>query len=281
MKGSFTILLVIMTIFNSIAQRIDIHSTTSVRFTAYKPGLDSLRYNSTGFIFFTGKKYYFITNDHSVGGIKFVEDYRSRYKRFPSSDSMPTHGRIQFLDFKYNSRGSNFQFELFDKNKKPIWISFFENEENKLTRLDVAAFELKGFDREKNFTYVLSDSDFVESLSLSVSDELFVVGYPAGVPTYFPIWKRGTIASEPNLLEYGHSWFYIDASTRKGMSGSPVYFRSNYVTISSGSSVKSTLLPTQKTYLVGIYFAQDYESEVGVVIRFDKILAKLKLLDNQ
>ena len=40
-----------------------------------------------------------------------------------------------------------------------------------------------------------------------------------------PIWKRGSIASEPELPADDLPLFLVDSNTYKGMSGSPVYAR--------------------------------------------------------
>jgi len=62
-----------------------------------------------------------------------------------------------------------------------------------------------------------------------VGHPVFVVGYPAGIENagVFPIWKGGTIASEPtsSLILAGvetQDVIYVDGLTRSGMSGSPV-----------------------------------------------------------
>ena len=65
----------------------------------------------------------------------------------------------------------------------------------------------------------------VEDIELTVGGELFIVGFPFGIGAgdFLPIWKRGTIASEPNFQPNGLDMFYIDATTKPGMSGSPVF----------------------------------------------------------
>lgn len=63
------------------------------------------------------------------------------------------------------------------------------------------------------------------TLSLSVGDELFVVGYPRNLHLMqTAIWKRATIASEPSLFRDRPQFRrqLIDCATREGMSGSPV-----------------------------------------------------------
>lgn len=58
-------------------------------------------------------------------------------------------------------------------------------------------------------------------------DDCFILGYPlksyAGLMP--PIWKRGSIASEPLLGIDGRPIFFVDAATSAGMSGSPIFRR--------------------------------------------------------
>jgi hypothetical protein len=64
------------------------------------------------------------------------------------------------------------------------------------------------------------ESDAV--LDLAAAQDLFVVGFPyglmAGAPV--PLWKRGTIALDPNFDPEGLPKLLIDTATREGMSGS-------------------------------------------------------------
>lgn len=65
----------------------------------------------------------------------------------------------------------------------------------------------------------------VDNIPFAVASDLYIVGYPNGlaVSKYLPIWKKGSVASEPEILINGLPCFYIDANTREGMSGSPVF----------------------------------------------------------
>ena len=70
----------------------------------------------------------------------------------------------------------------------------------------------------------LADADLEVKVAMAVS----IVGYPKGLTAggVLPIWKTGHLASEPDLnYEYGRPAFLIDATTRIGMSGSPVVLR--------------------------------------------------------
>lgn len=70
-----------------------------------------------------------------------------------------------------------------------------------------------------------------QTVRLAVAQMCFVVGYPEGLfvreseNAVFPIWKTGHIAVEPSVYVDGVPKFLIDAATRPGMSGSPVFLR--------------------------------------------------------
>jgi Trypsin-like peptidase domain len=63
-----------------------------------------------------------------------------------------------------------------------------------------------------------------EELRAQVGMDVFVLGYPKGLAqqAQFPIWKRGSIASEPDYKVNDDELILIDTSTREGMSGAPV-----------------------------------------------------------
>jgi hypothetical protein len=59
------------------------------------------------------------------------------------------------------------------------------------------------------------------------SQDVFIVGYPLGRLTGAPspVWKRGTIATDPTFDPDGLPKMYVDSATRAGMSGSVVVAR--------------------------------------------------------
>ncbi len=65
------------------------------------------------------------------------------------------------------------------------------------------------------------------NLFAGVGETVSIVGYPLGITGggAFPIWKTGHIASEPDVDLDHLPVFLVDATTRGGMSGSPVYRR--------------------------------------------------------
>jgi Trypsin-like peptidase domain len=66
-----------------------------------------------------------------------------------------------------------------------------------------------------------------DNLLLAIGMDVFILGYPFGIgPGGFPIWKRGSIASEPGLVANDQLQIFVDTASRPGMSGSPVIRRS-------------------------------------------------------
>jgi hypothetical protein len=123
-----------------------------------------------------------------------------------------------------------------------------------------------------------------------VGAEVFVLGYPKGIATngLFPIWKRGSIASEPQGsisfagCEYENA-FYIDALTKSGMSGSPVVCLCKPGDRLYSEDGTTCEIDVEDTFVVGVYAGregvtrEEYELSLG---RVWKIGAVEKLLMN-
>ena len=59
-------------------------------------------------------------------------------------------------------------------------------------------------------------------IAIMIGMDVFILGYPFGSgPPAFPVWKRGSIASEPDLVKTTNGYYLIDTASRPGMSGSP------------------------------------------------------------
>lgn len=89
-------------------------------------------------------------------------------------------------------------------------------------------------------------------LAVNVGMDVFILGYPFGRGVAgLPVWKRGSIASEPELVLGAQLHVFVDTASRPGMSGSPVIRRNwgNYTT-TDGSVVMTT---GSATKFVGVY----------------------------
>lgn len=152
---------------------------------------------------------------------------------------------------------------LLDSSQEPLWIEHPNGNE-----VDVAALPLTHLDKEillYDFDLSLADTDLVPQVAMPVS----IIGFPLGFSSAgaFPIWKTGHIASDPELDYQGIPAFLIDATTRLGMSGSPVVVRlfGGYAT-RSGTLVMAS--GSQRTRFLGLYSGRIHQdSEIGLVWR--------------
>lgn len=84
----------------------------------------------------------------------------------------------------------------------------------------------KEFLSSENIVLFCHNSPDFES-EIEIASDVFIVGYPHGISggDGTAIWKRGTVASEPELPIKDRPCFLIDSATRPGLSGSPVVAR--------------------------------------------------------
>jgi hypothetical protein len=149
-----------------------------------------------------------------------------------------------------------------EDNSEPLWI-----EHPKLgSSVDVACMKLP----LEIAPYVIPMNILKASpLAINISSETFILGFPAkiGVKS-LPIWKRASIASEPNIDVDDLPKFYVDTLSAQGMSGSPVILRTHGIGLMEGGG--SEMGPRQYTRFIGIYSGRLFtgssvDAQLGVV----------------
>jgi len=106
-------------------------------------------------------------------------------------------------------------------------------------------------------------------LLVTIGMDVFVLGYPFGTgKTGLPIWKRGSIASEPDLVPHVESYLLVDTASRPGMSGSPVILRTYFIHVTQENEITAT--PGAANKFIGVYsgrlHTQDpLEAQIGMV----------------
>ena len=148
------------------------------------------------------------------------------------------------------------KINLKDKHGNNLWIEHPMGRE-----IDVVAIPFV----PKSDVYITNLNLETASIPLKIypSKEVSIIGYPNGLSAggKFPIWKKGHIASEMDLNFNNKPLFLIDATTRGGMSGSPVILRESGM-VELGTSI------TTGTYtkFLGVYSGRlDNQSEIGRV----------------
>ncbi|GAA4087455.1 trypsin-like peptidase domain-containing protein [Mucilaginibacter panaciglaebae] len=257
----------LLSITSLFAQDVDPFSKSSCYVEIYN-GKNILG-NASGFFFHTKTKYYFITNNHVVGGDFAKNEYKALHKHNIPADSVANLLKVRLYNSSLNS---TFFIELpLLSNNKNNYMIFNDGNGNPM---DIVAIPIiTALSIQLSNTRVLSTRYMNSNLFLLPATDLFVVGFPYdwGKTNAYPVWKKGSIASEAD-----NKGFWIDATTRSGMSGSPVYFRSNaYIDKLGNTKAFSSL----DTFLVGIYSAQSYIAELGVVWNLSSVISQLNTLD--
>jgi len=170
------------------------------------------------------------------------------------------------------------------ERRDPNW---FEHPDHGPT-VDVVAIPLTT--QREHIAVVAANDSTRLALNSPVLDRplsVYVLGYPLGIAGVleWPIWKRATIANEPEFPLDGLPKLYIDTATRKGMSGAPVFVDEMGAWLSEqpdGSRIMQ--LGGRGRKFVGIYAARDghsteFEAQLGIVwkaVAIDQIIAGRK-----
>lgn len=126
----------------------------------------------------------------------------------------------------------------------------------------IITWENNNFTEEEVNSRPFFQDSRLSKLITTVGDELFLLGYPlrsfAGFKT--PIWKSGTLASEPDLEISPAGSFLIDVNSTSGMSGGPILRRviKGFGVDEHGNEKNSTGYK-----LVGLYSGRALTAEEG------------------
>jgi len=153
--------------------------------------------------------------------------------------------------------------QLYNKKGRRRWLEHSEGKE-----IDLIALPLKNITKDikiYSFPLELADTDMIPVVAMPVS----IIGFPEGhnSSVSFPIWKTGHIASEPEIDYRNQPLFLIDATTRGGMSGSPVVLRLNGG-YKKKDGTESLVHSGISTLFMGVYSGRiPKDSEIGLVWR--------------
>lgn len=163
---------------------------------------------------------------------------------------------------------------------KPIWTEHPEFG----SRFDAVAIPLSGIENTRIIA-ANADSLHLENIRLYPSLEAFVLGYPRGMGGggHFPIWKRATIATEPDIDLDGLPKFYIDTATREGMSGSPVYAQEVGYWLPEGESDQNKASIGKGRRFVGVYSGRlgaedEFKAQLGIVWKESGLITLIEVI---
>jgi hypothetical protein len=191
----------------------------------------------TAFFYSAGNGDHLVTSWHNVSG-------KDPFTGNPLSSSrrMPVSLQANFATWIDNDDPRHFttvatQFPLY-KDGEVCWL-----EHPTLgSRCDVVAFRTSKPHLTPEFMHNFANKIGFLKVPVTPGGEVFIIGFPSSISVGFglPIWKSGFIASEPH---YDVRWggelapmggmsggteipaFFVDALTRQGLSGAPVFAR--------------------------------------------------------
>lgn len=157
---------------------------------------------------------FLVTNWHNVTGINPLTGEHISPTAAEPDEVMCS----AFPNGDINSRGAIGR-GLYHRDGYPIWLEHPVHGR----RVDVVCVPMPADLSSWTFPMnSLADSP----LRPSVANDVFILGYPRAIgPEQLPIWKRGSIATEPDLDVNGLPLMYVDSASSEGMSGSPVIMR--------------------------------------------------------
>ena len=229
---------------------------------------------STGSCFFwkLNGRTFLVTNWHNLAG-------RNPLTNHLMSTTGEIPDRIEFMAFKRVSEPDTAGF--FNLNYLPVKVDLYDDLSHPKwcehptfgQKVDIAAIDVTQSIQELQIDHANTlENDAV--LDVTVSQDIFVVGFPFGLITNAPapIWKRGSIALDPTFDPDGLPKMLIDTATREGMSGSVVMARHIIVgrDYCKKDGTKSQVFIYAKLDLVvGIYSGRHYphleKAQLGIV----------------
>lgn len=142
----------------------------------------------------------------------------------PKETNPPKGDNIIFYfhkDIKNPGDVKQISLPLFTKNGKAIWLRSKE-----FPHADIAIIPLAASLYDDVIVSVISEDWTKRDIKVRPTSTITLIGYPYGYydkKNWLPVWKTGSIASEPDVDFEGKPLFLVDISAFPGMSGSPAF----------------------------------------------------------
>jgi hypothetical protein len=246
-------------------------------------GTEKTMSTGTGFIYEYEDYLYLITNGHNVTRLNPQQDRRIiDSAAFPSLISTKTRF-INPTNPDLIGITEPFVIDLYedDEFKKPTW--YIHPVKGYL--IDVVAIPIGSCEKiPKNIKFFpINKFNFDTEYPPEVSDDVFILGYPFNITgkLELPVWKRGTIASEPAVPIDDLPKMFVDTATRSGMSGSPVIMKRTGIHGFDGKQRTGKEIIGTIYNFIGIYSGRigaddEFQAQLGVVWSEEVILEILK-----
>jgi hypothetical protein len=222
---------------------------------------------ATGFVWKRRDCFYLITNWHVASAAHLFTK-----TLLLKGGSRPNKFQCLFIIRVGDFGRERIEIPVRDENDNPRWLVHPMQTKRPV---DIVAIPLNAEELKTKVTLLPVNELAPGKLAIRVGMEVFILGYPFGsAPPAFPVWKRGSIASEPDLVKLTTRYYLVDTASRPGMSGSPVILRSwsNHI-LESSNLVATTDKPIDR--IIGIYSGRKdnapAEAQIGMVWHVDYI----------
>jgi len=164
---------------------------------------------------------------------------------------------------------TDFDVSLIDADENQLWLEHPTFKE----QVDVVAIKVEIPPDKLVFDIEHFIEPFNDDTTIRIKDDLFIIGFPFGIKGggELPIWKRASIASEPDINLENLPKMFVDTATRPGMSGSPVFYKEKRpVGIGEGDPGSGKKFSWNLMNFVGIYSGRigaddELMAQLGVV----------------
>ncbi|WP_165958085.1 serine protease [Segetibacter sp. 3557_3] len=251
-------------------------------------GSETVMSTGTGFVYEDDSKLYLITNGHNVTRVN-----PDTNMRIVNSIAFPirikTKARIISEDNPNALASDFFDIDLYDDDEflKPKWFIHPTHG----YKVDVIAIPFASMAEIPKHVklFPINKYEFNNQFDIEIADDVFILGYPFDITggKELPIWKRGTISTEPVIDIENLPKFLVDTATRSGMSGSPVIMQRNGFHGFNGKEMTGKELLGVIRLFAGIYSGRigaedNFQTQLGIVWKpsvIDEIISGQKLGD--
>lgn len=261
-----------------MVSHVNLHSFRVARLEIFARDTGARLGDATGFFCRYRGRSFLVTNWHVVAGRHF-QTRRALHSSRALPGSLTVHAHVTRTPEAATipSSSTAFQLDLHAVDGSARWL------EHPLfgCDIDVVALDLGAALPTGTQVYLIDlEAELAAEVDLAVMDQAFVTGYPLNAsttPNSLPIYKSGTIASEPAVFD-SQPRIYIDGKTKTGMSGSPVMVKRAAASTDSGPSAAR-----EDLRFIGVYSGRDrqelseFEAELGIVWPYRECL--LPILD--
>lgn len=242
--------------------RLNPLSYTSIPISMHLEETSQKLASGTAFIYEHNNKFYLITNWHNVTGLNPIT-------KMPLGDHGGVPDKLTFhlqLKNKRGIRWGEFSFSLYENNSSD-WLVHPVHKE----KVDVVAIEFDIPDDFKGIVKPINKINF-DKFKIEISDDIFILGFPYNFKGggQFPIWKRGSVATEPDIDYEGLPKFFVDTASKSGMSGSPVIFKRTGIHGAKKGALGPDTILGEIMGFVGIYSGRivgksELDAQLGIV----------------